>query len=353
MFNIAPLNSQYASVIQQKIDLKTKPLGALGQLEECAKTLTLILSQSLNSEHAVDEFKPVINAPTLVVFAGDHGVASQGVSIAPSSVTSQMIANFAHGGAAINVFCRQLGWLLEVVDAGTLSEQHHISVHNQRLGHITESINTSMAMSPAQVEQGFKFAKQRVNAIKNTGCNTVAFGEMGIGNTTSAAALMAALLSLPAAQCVGKGTGVTDEVVAKKIAVVEQAVNLHQAHLNDPLMTLAALGGFEIVQITGAILAAAEVGMVVVIDGFICSAAALVATRINAHARDYMIFAHASDEQGHKAMLAALDASPLLNLNLRLGEGSGAALALPLLQSSLAFYNEMASFADAHVEQVV
>ena len=264
-----------------------------------------------------------------------------------------MIANFAHGGAAINVFCRQLGWQLEVVDAGTLSEQHHISVHNQRLGHITESINTSMAMSPAQVEQGFKFAKQRVNAIKNTGCNTVAFGEMGIGNTTSAAALMAALLSLPAAQCVGKGTGVTDEVVAKKIAVVEQAVNLHQAHLNDPLMTLAALGGFEIVQITGAILAAAELGMVVVIDGFICSAAALVATRINAHARDYMIFAHASDEQGHKAMLAALDASPLLNLNLRLGEGSGAALALPLLQSSLAFYNEMASFADAHVEQVV
>ncbi|GGF11810.1 nicotinate-nucleotide--dimethylbenzimidazole phosphoribosyltransferase [Pseudoalteromonas gelatinilytica] len=353
MFNIMPLNQQFSAVIQQKIDLKTKPLRALGQLESCAKQLTLIFSKQLDSEQALVAFKPVISNPSLIVFAGDHGVASQGVSIAPSSVTSQMVANFAAGGAAINVFCRQLGWQLEVVDAGTLSTSHDKSVHNQRLGDITAPLHTEMAMSLNLVEKGFALAKQRVHSLYEQGCNTIAFGEMGIGNTTSAAALMAAILSLPASQCVGKGTGVSDEVIAKKIKVVEQALQLHQAHFDDPLMTLAALGGFEIVQITGAILAAAELGMAVIVDGFICTAAALVATHINAHARDYMIFAHASDEQGHKAMLNALHAAPLLQLDLRLGEGTGAALALPLLQASVAFYNDMASFADANVEQVV
>ncbi|MGJ8484685.1 nicotinate-nucleotide--dimethylbenzimidazole phosphoribosyltransferase [Pseudoalteromonas sp. MEBiC 03607] len=353
MFNIMPINQQFSAVIQQKIDLKTKPLGALGQLESCAKQLTLIFSKQLDSEQALLAFKPVISKPSLVVFAGDHGVASQGVSIAPSTVTSQMVANFAAGGAAINVFCRQLGWQLEVVDAGTLTTAHDKSVHNQRLGEITAPLNTEMAMSRSHVEKGFELAKQRVHSLYEQGSNTIAFGEMGIGNTTSAAALMAALLSLPANQCVGKGTGVSDEVIAKKIKVVEQALQLHQAHFSDPLMTLAALGGFEIVQITGAILAAAELGMAVIVDGFICTAAALVATRINANARDYMLFAHASDEQGHKTMLNAMHASPLLQLDLRLGEGTGAALALPLLQASLAFYNDMASFADANVEQVV
>ncbi|MEM6510455.1 MAG: nicotinate-nucleotide--dimethylbenzimidazole phosphoribosyltransferase, partial [Pseudomonadota bacterium] len=161
MFNIMPLNQQFSAVIQQKIDLKTKPLGALGQLESCAKQLTLIFSKQLDNEQALVAFKPVISNPSLVVFAGDHGVASQGVSIAPSSVTSQMVANFAAGGAAINVFCRQLGWQLEVVDAGTLSTSHDKSVHNQRLGDITTPLHTEMAMSLNQVEKGFALAKQR------------------------------------------------------------------------------------------------------------------------------------------------------------------------------------------------
>ena len=178
-------------------------------------------------------------------------------------------------------------------------------------------------------------------------------GEMGIGNTTSAAAIMAAILNLPVTQCVGRGTGVSDELIARKINVVEQALQLHKAHLADPIALLAAVGGFEIVHITGAMLAAAEQGMAVIVDGFICSAAAMVAIKINPIVKEYLIFAHCSNEQGHQQMLSKLEVKPLLQLDLRLGEGTGAALSLPLLQAALGFYNHMASFADAGVEQVV
>ncbi len=352
-FNIDAVDTHVGHHLDQKIqgviDGKTKPLGALGQLETTAKAIALV--QHIGKE-ALEPL--VITKPHLFIFASDHGIAAEGVSIAPSEVTGQMVANFANGGAAINVFCRQLGWQLNVVDAGILiSPDENLGVISQRLGDITEPFHLAPAMSISQVEQGFAKAIILVQKTKKSGCNLIAFGEMGIGNTTSASAIMAALMHLPASETVGKGTGVSDEVVLKKQQVIEQALALHHKQLNEPMQILACLGGFEIVQITGAMLSAAEEKMLVVVDGFICTAAAMLACAIEPKVRDYLIFAHCSGEQGHQKMLGYLQVQPLLNLGLRLGEGTGAALALPLIQAAVGFYNDMASFEQAAVTKVV
>nr|WP_114326084.1 nicotinate-nucleotide--dimethylbenzimidazole phosphoribosyltransferase [Candidatus Colwellia aromaticivorans] len=348
-FTIQTVSTKFDEKIQVKIDCKTKPLGALGQLETTAKQLARVQAMSSNRVAPL-----VINQPSLIIFAGDHGVAAEGVSIAPSEVTEQMVTNFATGGAAINVFCRQLGWQLSVVDAGILTEPAaELNVINQRLGCITKPLHQAPAMTLATVEQGFAMAKSLIKKTKEKGCNLVAFGEMGIGNTTSASAIMAAIMQISAEETVGKGTGVSDDVVLKKQKVVEQALELHRDKLTDPMQLLACLGGFEIVQITGAMLAAAEENMHILVDGFICTAAAMVAIQINPAVKDYMIFAHCSGEQGHQKMLQWLTVEPLLNLGLRLGEGTGGALALPLIQAAAAFYNDMASFEQAAVTNVV
>ena len=348
-FAIKKVTDVFNQQIQSTIDGKTKPLGALGQLEDTAKIIASVQLSIVNT----DQQSLSIKHPSLFIFAGDHGVAAQGVSIAPSEVTSQMVANFASGGAAINVFCKQLGWQLSVVDAGILSPIDNCSgVINQRLGNITAPLNIAPAMSLAQVELGFEKATALVKSVHEKGCNLIAFGEMGIGNTTSAAAIMAAVMGIPASECVGRGTGVSDEIVKIKQQVIEQALVLHQGSLSSPKEILASLGGFEIVQITAAMLAAAEQEMLVVVDGFICTAAAMLAISINKNVKDYMIFAHCSGEQGHQKMLSHLQVKPLLNLGLRLGEGTGAALALPLIQAAVAFYNDMASFTQAQVTDV-
>jgi len=348
-FTIKKITNEFDEQIQATIDGKTKPVGALGQLESTAKMLARVQFSNINSEHQ----SLTINKPSLVVFAGDHGIAAQGVSIAPSEVTSQMVANFATGGAAINVFCKQLGWQLSVVDTGILSPaESYLGIVDQRLGSITEPLNLKPAMSEEQVDLGFKKASALVKTIHENGCNLIAFGEMGIGNTTSASAIMSAVMGISAEESVGRGTGVSNEIVQKKQQVVEQALKLHHNQLTDPKAILSCLGGFEIVQITAAMLAAAERKMIVVVDGFICTAAALLAVEINENVKDYMIFAHCSGEQGHQKMLQFLKVEPLLNLGLRLGEGTGAALSLSLIQASAAFYNDMASFAQAEVTDV-
>lgn len=348
-FTIKPVSKQFDDQIQAKIDGKTKPIGSLGQLETMAKNLARVQAMV-----TIQMTSLVINNPSLIIFAGDHGVAAEGVSIAPSEVTGQMVENFATGGAAINVFCRQLGWQLSIVDTGILNEPDpQLKVINQRLGCITQPIHKAPAMPLAAVEQGFEMAKALIKETKKNGSNLVAFGEMGIGNTTSASAIMAAIMHLSAEETVGKGTGVSDDVVLKKQNVVEQALKLHGDKLADPMQILACLGGFEIVQITGAMLAAAEEQMHILVDGFICTAAAMVAIQINPAVKDYMIFAHCSGEQGHKKMLQWLSVEPLLNMGLRLGEGTGGALALPLIQAAAAFYNDMASFEQASVTNVV
>lgn len=341
MFNIKPLGSEFDEAIQQKIDTKTKPLGALGDLEGLALQIAKVLGKD----------NPQINNPKMMVFAADHGIADSGVSIAPSEVTAQMVRNFMAGGAAINVFTRQVGLELEVLDCGVLQPfESDSGVIDQRLGAGTGPIHKRAAMTLGAVKQGFEMATARIQQHHQNGCNLIALGEMGIGNTSSAAAIMSVLTGIPATDCVGRGTGIDAATFKRKQMLVEQAILLHHSELDDPMQILACIGGFEIVQMTGAILAAAERGMLVVIDGFIASAAALVAISINVDCRDYMIFSHLSDEKGHYLMLEFMQAKPLLNLGLKLGEGTGAALAFPLIQAAVNFYNEMASFEDAGIE---
>ncbi|MCF6436092.1 nicotinate-nucleotide--dimethylbenzimidazole phosphoribosyltransferase [Pseudoalteromonas sp. MMG022] len=353
MGEVRKLDLEFAAQIQQRIDLKTKPLGALGDLEVLAKQLVLIFSQGLSlAQFECARF--TITQPQLVVFAGDHGIAAHGVSIAPSEVTGQMVANFANGGAAINVFCRQFDWQLSVVDCGILTTpEPELGVISQRLGTSTSCFTTSVAMSHQQLEQGLAYGKQLIETKLNHNCNLLAFGEMGIGNTSSAAAIFAALSGLAPEQTVGRGTGVDDDVQAKKLRLITQALQFHGEHLSTARDVLRCLGGFEICQMVGAMLAGARLQKAILVDGFIATAAAMLAIEMEPNCLDYMIFAHNSGEQGHAKMLAHLQVKPLLNLELRLGEGTGAALCLPILQSALAFYNDMASFSQAQVNDVV
>lgn len=350
MFSVSALSSQFDQTISDKINHKTKPLGALGQLEGLAAKLAKIQSNKANQ--LVDQLAVV--KPQLFVFAADHGIARKGISIAPSEVTQQMVLNFVAGGAAVNVFCRQFGWLLEVVDAGILVPlADYAGVTEQRVGCGTEDLSEQAAMSTRQVTKALELGHKLVTKRIKEGADLVAFGEMGIGNTSSAAAIMAAVLGLSAKECVGAGTGIDQSQLDKKVALVEKALLLHQVNTVKPIEILAKLGGFEIAQIVGGILAAAEQQVPVVIDGFICTAAAMIAKLIDHQVQEYMIFAHCSDEQGHKKMLAWFEEHALLNLGMRLGEGSGAALSLPIIQSAMAFYNDMASFQQAQVDDVV
>ncbi|BAJ00627.1 nicotinate-nucleotide--dimethylbenzimidazole phosphoribosyltransferase [Shewanella violacea] len=341
MFDISPVSHEFDEEIQNKIDHKTKPLGALGELENIAIQLARIL----------DKDKPEIIKPKLLVFAADHGIAAFGVSIAPSEVTTQMVINFIQGGAAINVFCRQVGFELEVIDCGILQPVQGVEgIIDQRLGAGTKPIHKQPAMTLAAVKQGFEMAANRIEYHHQQGTNLIAFGEMGIGNTSSAAAIMACIMNMEGAECVGRGTGIDASTLERKQQLIEQALHLHEAELTTPMNILACLGGFEIVQMTGAMLAAAERNMILVIDGFIATAAAMVAVQINPNVRDYMIFGHQSDERGHCLMIEHLQARPLLKLGMRLGEGTGAALALPMIQAAAGFYNEMASLNDVGID---
>ena len=338
-WTILPLDRSPEPAIQQHIDQKTKPLGALGRLEELACQLALIQRQE----------RITIEQPTMLVFAADHGIARHGISIAPSDVTRQMVLNFLGGGAAINCFCREHQIELKVVDAGILTPIDDPRLIHQRLGAGTADLSVEPAMSQEQAHLGLQLGSELAKAQVAAGCNLLAFGEMGIGNTTPASALLAALTGIPVAACVGRGTGIDDAQLGRKISLVTQAL-ARVGDGSDPVRLLAELGGFEIAQITGAMLAAAEQQITMLIDGFIVTSAALLAVKIAPAARDYMIFSHGSSEgSGHGIMLETLKARPLLDLGLRLGEGTGAALALPLLRSACAFYNEMASFASAGV----
>ncbi|MEF1254788.1 MULTISPECIES: nicotinate-nucleotide--dimethylbenzimidazole phosphoribosyltransferase [unclassified Vibrio] len=339
------LDHSYSESIWQRINQKTKPLGALGQLETLAHQLALI--QSNIKGDVVTDIK--ISQPTAVVFAGDHGIADEGVSIAPSAVTQQMVLNFLAGGAAINCFCRTNQVALKVVDCGILIPVDHDSdaFIVQRLGERTNNLARQAAMMPEQAKKGIELGKQMVSKIIDSGSNLVMFGEMGIGNTSSAAAILSALSGLPVTQCVGRGTGITDQQWQKKVDLVSQGVNRCEGL--EVIDVLSEVGGFEIVQMVGGFLAAAESKTPVLVDGFIVSAAAYAASMLNPDCREIMIFAHQSHEAGHQYLLQQLDAQPLLDLSLRLGEGTGAVLAMPLLRAAAEFYNHMASFEQAGV----
>ena len=341
-YAIAPLNDALKSALQQKINLKTKPLGALGRLEDIALQIGLIQNT----------LTPQLNKPTMLVFAGDHGIAASGVSPYPQTVTAQMVLNFLNGGAAINVFAKQNNMTLRVVDAGVNHQfEAQPNLINAKIANGTANFLYEAAMTQAQCEQaltqGAALAKQEIGA----GCNVLGFGEMGIANTSSASCLMSVLCGLPIAQCVGRGTGLDDACLAKKIEILDQAIGHHALNGQDVMQALATFGGFEIAMMAGAMLGAAQQKTVLLIDGFIATAALLVASKLQPNILQYCVFAHCSDEAGHRQLLDYLGAKPLLDLGLRLGEGTGAALVLPLLQAATNFLNDMASFESAGVSE--
>ncbi|MCY9828859.1 nicotinate-nucleotide--dimethylbenzimidazole phosphoribosyltransferase [Vibrio chagasii] len=339
------LDTKYSQQIQHRIDKKTKPLGALGLLEKVAFQLALIQSQG--QESAAEHIE--LNKPSIIIFAGDHGIADEGVSIAPSAVTQQMVLNFLNGGAAINCFCAVNHIDITVVDTGILFpvESDSPMLISQRLGTRTNNFANEAAMSLETVERGIELGAELVSRTISNGTNIIMFGEMGIGNTSSASAILSALANRTAAECVGLGTGINNEQLARKVTVVEQGVARCKGL--DPKSVLAQVGGYEIVQMVGGFLGAYHNRTPVLVDGFIVSVAAYVATLIEPNCRDYMIFAHRSEESGHKILLQLLDAEPLLDLGLRLGEGTGAALAMPIIRAAAEFYNNMASFESAGV----
>lgn len=327
-----------ASQLDAAINNKTKPLGSLGQLETLAKQLGLIQRTT----------QPTIREPAIIVFAADHGVTEENISAYPQSVTWQMVENFLGQGAAINVFARQNGCALQVVDAGVNHDfGPRDGLIDRKVASGTRNFAKQAAMSATECAQAMEHGRALVAALDG---NVIGFGEMGIGNTTAGAALMHKLSGIPLTDCVGAGTGLAPDGVRHKRQVIEQAVRFH-AGVREPLDVLATFGGFEIAMMVGAMLGAAEQRMAILIDGFIVTSALLVAARLQPALLDYCVFAHCSNESGHQRMLAHLGAKPLLQLDLRLGEGTGAALALPLLQAASNFLCQMATFESAQVSE--
>ena len=340
-FSIQPLDHVLDASLQHKIDNKTKPQGSLGQLEALARQIGRI-QQTLT---------PSLNQPHLLVFAGDHGAAKVGVSAYPQDVTWQMVENFLAGGAAINVFARQSGLTLTVVDAGVAHDfGARDGLIDAKTGPGTRNYIVEPAMSAADCAAALAKGAELARALADAGCNVLGFGEMGIGNTASASLLTHALTGTPLIDCIGRGTGLDDAGLERKRDLLTQAVQRAALPANaDPLRVLAEFGGFEIVMMAGAMLGAAERGMILLIDGFIVTSALLAAARLAPAISDYCIFCHRSAEPGHLAQLRELKADPLIDLGLRLGEGTGAALAWPLVRAAAAFLNEMASFESAGV----
>ena len=336
---ISPIHdANLAQALSDAINNKTKPLGSLGRLETLASQLGLIQRST-----AVR-----IDQPAIIVFAGDHGVVAEGVSAFPQDVTWQMVENFLADGAAINVYARQNGCALHVVDAGvnhTFGQRPGLV--DKKVANGTRNFAKEAAMTPQECAAALEHGMALVRDLPG---NVVGFGEMGIGNTTAAAAIMHKLTGVPLSRCVGAGTGLSAEGIQRKEQVIAAAVALHAGAV-DPLGVLATFGGFEIAMMTGAMLKAAELRKVLLIDGFIVTSALLVAARLQPTILDYCVFSHCSGEHGHALMLEQLGARPLLDLGLRLGEGTGSALALPLLHAAANFLGQMATFASAQVSE--
>jgi nicotinate-nucleotide--dimethylbenzimidazole phosphoribosyltransferase len=334
--------------LHHKLNNKTKPLGSLGRIE----ALALQLGEILGTEN------PVLQQPQMVVFAGDHGLTARGVSAFPSDVTWQMVENFLAGGAAVSVLAKQMGIALTVVDCGVKRNfLAGLPAGAQRVGlqvrkavgaeQGTADSSKQAAMTPAQCQQALQHG---LDLVKSLPGNALLLGEMGIGNTSAASMLLARLAGLDIELCTGAGTGLDAPAVQRKTAVLREVLTLH-AGATTPLGALAALGGFEIATMVGAVLQAAHERRVVLVDGFIATSAVLVAHALQPLVLQACVFAHRSGERGHEFMLQHLGVQALLDLGLRLGEGSGAALAWPLLQSACTILRDMASFQQAGVSE--
>lgn len=338
---VKPVSNHLDAAIQQALDQKTKPPGSLGVLESLAFQIARV-QQTLS---------PELKQPHILVFAGDHGIVRHGVSAYPQDVSWQMVLNFLKGGAAINVLADTHGIKVKVIDVGVnhnfemIPELVHAKV---RKG--TADMMRYPSMTLEECEQAMRVGQSQVANIAAQGANVVGFGEMGIGNTSAAALLMSRMLDLPLEECVGRGTGLTDKQLQYKLQLL-QKVSLRHAEVTSPLAVLAALGGLEIAAIAGAMLEAASRNMLVLVDGFIATSACLVAVKLQPSLKEYAVFCHRSDEAGHRRMLKGLEVKPVLDLGMRLGEGTGCAAAYPLLESAINVLRNMASFADANVSE--
>ena len=327
--------------LQYKIDNKSKPTGSLGVLEILAKKIGTVF-QTL---------EPKIIKPNIIVFAADHGIANHGLSAYPQDVTRQMVSNFLDGGAAINVFCKQNNIALTIIDAGVNYDfPLNRALINSKIAKGTQSFLQQPAMSKTELKLCFDKGSAVVNSIFDTGCNCIGFGEMGIGNTATASVLMSVITGFDIEDCVGSGTGINDEKLKFKKEILKLALENYTGS-NDLDSKLAYFGGFEIMQIVGGMLEAKKQNKLILVDGFICTVAFLIAFQKDSLLKENAIFCHTSAEKAHQKLLDYLQVRPVLSLDMRLGEGTGCAIAFPIIESAVAFLNEMASFESAGVSK--
>lgn len=337
---IKPVDTSLKPAITGHLNQLTKPVGSLGQLEE----LAIQYCQIQNS------VKPVLTKKRIIVFAADHGIAEAGVSAYPSEVTLQMVQNFLSGGAAINVMAKHINVELNIVDLGVRHTfENHPFLFKRKIKAGTNNFTLGPAMEQSEAIQAITTGIEMAERAYTDGISILGAGDMGIGNTTASSALYAALLPCDAGQVTGLGTGVDQAGLQKKVQIIKKAIEINNQRLTDPVSILAALGGFEIAGICGLMVGAAAHRIPVVVDGFIASAAALAAIRLNPAVTDYLFWGHMSAENGHQMLFNHLNIKPILNLNMRLGEGTGAALAMTVIEAAIKIYNEMATFQSAGV----
>ena len=336
---IKPVSNELENEIQNHLNILTKPIGSLGKLENIAKKYCLITNTK----------KPILTKKRIVLFAGDHGVTEEGVSAFPKEVTKQMVYNILQGGAAINVLAKHVNADLSVVDIGVCEDLEHPKLIIKKVKYGTDNMAAGMAMSLQEAKEALEVGIEQAEKAKTDNINILATGEMGIGNTTPASALLAQLLPCEVDDITGVGTGINDAQLQNKIEVIRKALAINKNNFATPLETLATIGGLEIAGITGLIIGAAANKIPVVVDGFISSAAALVAVRMNENIKDYLFFSHLSAEKGHKAFYKLLKVEPTIDFQMRLGEGTGAALTINIIEAAIKLYNEMATFESAGV----
>ncbi|RZT95875.1 nicotinate-nucleotide-dimethylbenzimidazole phosphoribosyltransferase [Ancylomarina subtilis] len=343
-FKIESLSTDLDENILNKTNNKTKPLGSLGILERIACKIAKIQGS----------LSPEIKEPTVVVFAGDHGIADDGVSFYPKSVSYQMLYNYMQGGAAINVFSRQHGIIFKVVDAGVDHDfEPELNIINRKVAYGTKNYRFESAMIKEQCLEAIEKGAGIIEDCHNEGCNFIAFGEKGIGNTSSAALILSLLANIPLEDCVGRGTGLDQAGVKSKYELLNEGLSKFTGNTTDPLEVMTYFGGFEIAMIMGGMLKAAELKMTLLIDGFIITSALLAASKINPKVLEYCLYAHKSNEKAHISMLNHLGAEPIMDIGMRLGEGTGAMVCYPLVKSAVQYFNEMASFEEAGVSEAV
>ena len=338
--HIQPIDAVWREIAQKRLDEQTRPRRSLGQLEIALQQLVAIQKTRT----------PELHQKQILIFACDHGVEAEGVSAYPKSVTEAMVLNFLNGGATINVLARHIGAEVRVVDVGVDADlKPHPLLVSRKVRRGTRNMTQEPAMTFEELDQALTVGWDMAEEAKKEGVSILVLGEMGIGNTTAASAVVSALLKVKPELVTGRGTGIDDDTWNAKVRAIEKALHLHQTVLNDPLQILEHVGGYEIAAMTGALLGCAHHHLPVIVDGWVVSASTLAAAQLNPSILDYVFFGHESEEKGHRIVLEALRTRPIIHLGMRLGEGSGAALALGILEAAVRIYNEVATFDEAQV----